>query len=221
MLTRLTDRILSFFARLRQRFRKRPDLFLERLREQAQINIRAAEALDHYMSHPGRKAARNVRRLEKEADEINRILLAELNRTFATPFDRKDIQVLSRALDDMLDELWTSVNEMDILGVEPNSYLKEMARLLETGAEEIKLAMDRIPQHPTVATMHAIRARAVDNAIETLYAEALADLFRKPKSLDSLVEMMKLREAYRHLFHASGRIVDAANVIEDIIVKFF
>lgn len=221
MLSRPIDGVLAFFARLRQRFRKRPDLFLERLREQAQITIRAAEALSEYIAHPSAKAARNVRRLEKEADEVNRILIAELNRTFATPFDRKDIQVLSRALDDMLDELWTSVNEMDILGIEPNNYLKEMARLLETGAEEIKLAIDRIPLHPTVATMHATRARAVDNTMEVLYAEALADLFRKPKDLVSLVEMMKLREVYRHLFHASGRVVEAANVIEDIVVKFF
>ncbi len=33
--------------------------------------------------------------------------------------------------------------------------------------------------------------------------------------------MMKLREVYRHLFHASNRIVETSNVIEDIVVKFF
>lgn len=221
MLARPINGLFAFFARLRQRFRKRPDQFLNLLREQAQITVSAAEGFRHYLKHPGSKAASTVRKLEKEADEVNRILIAELNRTFATPFDREDIQILSRVLDDMLDELWATVNEMEILGVEPNSYMKEMARLLESGAEEIKLAMDRIPLHPTVATMHAIRARAVDNTIETLYAQALADLFRKPKDLESLVEMMKLREVYRHLFHASNRVVEAANVIEDILVKFF
>lgn len=221
MLARPMNGILAFFARLRQRFSKRPDQFLNRLRQQAKITVSAAEAFTYYLKHPGGKAARSVRKLEKQADEVHRILVAELNRTFATPFDRQDIQVLSRVLDDMLDEMWATVNEMEILEVEPNSYLKDMARLLETGAEEIQLAMDRIPLHPSVATMHAIRARAVDNSMETLYAQALADLFRKPRDLESLVEMMKLREIYRHLFHASNRVVEAANVIEDILVKFF
>jgi uncharacterized protein Yka (UPF0111/DUF47 family) len=92
---------------------------------------------------------------------------------------------------------------------------------MRESAEEIKLAMERIPQHPGVATTHAIRARAIDNRMETLYAEALAELFRKPKDLESLVSMMKLREIYRHLFHASQRVADAANIIEDIVVKFF
>jgi uncharacterized protein Yka (UPF0111/DUF47 family) len=57
--------------------------------------------------------------------------------------------------------------------------------------------------------------------METLYAEALADLFQKPKSLDNVVVMLKLREIYRHLFHASGRIDDAANIIGGIVVKSF
>jgi len=221
MPARFFNSLFSFPARVKQRFSKQPDQFLERLRTQAQITVQGSEALRRYMAHPGAKGAQHVRQLEKDADEVHRILVAELNRTFVTPFDRKDIQVLSRVLDDMLDEIWASVNEMHILNVAPNAYLKEMARYLATGAEEIKLAMDRIPLHPSVATIHAIRARAVDNAIDTLYAEALADLFRKPKDMDSLVEMMKLREVYRHLFHASNRIVEAANVIEDIIVKFF
>jgi uncharacterized protein Yka (UPF0111/DUF47 family) len=57
--------------------------------------------------------------------------------------------------------------------------------------------------------------------MEMLYAEALADLFRKPKNLDNIVIILKLREIYRHLFHAAERIEYAANRIEDIVVKFF
>ncbi|NLF74574.1 MAG: hypothetical protein GX573_02655 [Chloroflexi bacterium] len=46
-------------------------------------------------------------------------------------------------------------------------------------------------------------------------------MFRKPKDLENVVIMLKLREIYRHLFHAGGRIGDAANIIDDIVVKFF
>jgi len=207
--------------RIRQGFRRKPDRFIERLQQQCALSVEAAEALSDYMGKPNKKNAHRVRQLEKDADEVRRVLIDELNRTFVTPIDREDIHMLSRAIDDILDDTWFTINEMDILDVAPNSFLREMAALLHQGAEEIKLAMDRLAEHPNVASTHAIRARSVNNDMETLYAKALADLFQKPKDLDTVIVMLKLREIYRHLFHAGGRIGDAANIIDDIVVKFF
>jgi len=217
----MIDAILGWFKSLPARFRKKPERFLERLRQQAHLTVEVAVALSDYMDRPGKKNTHHIRDLEKSADEVRRILVDELNRTFVTPIDREDIHALSRAIDDIIDNIWATVSEMDLLEVLSTPYLKEMAELLQAAAEEIKLAMDRIPLHPGVATTHAIRARAIDNRMETLYVEALADLFRKPKDLENIVVMMKLREIYRHLYHASQRVVDAANIIEDIIVKFY
>jgi predicted phosphate transport protein (TIGR00153 family) len=217
----MIDGILKTFTQIKGRFSAKPNRFLDRLRQQARMGVEAADALVSYMDKPNKKNANHIRELETNADEVRRILVDELNRTFVTPIDREDIHMLSRVIDDIADYIWATVNEMDILEVEPNSYLRQMAEMMRESAEEIKLAMERIPQHPGVATTHAIRARAIDNRMETLYAEALAELFRKPKDLESLVSMMKLREIYRHLFHASQRVADAANIIEDIVVKFF
>jgi predicted phosphate transport protein (TIGR00153 family) len=206
--------------RIRQRM-QRQDRFIERLQQQSALGIEATEALKDYMNKPSKKNAHRVQELEKEADEVRRVLIDELNRTFVTPIDREDIHVLSRALDDILDDTWFTINEMDILEVTPNHFLREMTGLLSFGAEEIKLAIERLAQHPNVASSHAIRAKSVTNSMETLYAKALADLFQKPKDLQTVIDMLKLREIYRHLFHAAGRIGDAANTIDDIVVKFF
>jgi uncharacterized protein Yka (UPF0111/DUF47 family) len=221
----MIDRIIRFFKsipqRFSERFRRRPDHFLLRLREQCDLGIEATLALIDYMTKPNKKNAQRVRQLEKAGDEVRRILVDELNRTFVTPIDREDIHALSRAVDDILDDTWFTINEMDILEVEPNLHLQEMAQRLSQGAEEIKMAIERLSDHPGVASTHAIRAKAVRNDMETLYAKALADLFRKPKDLDNVIVMLKLREIYRHLFHAGGRIGDAADTIDDIIVKFY
>jgi len=221
----MIDRIIRFFKsipqRLGERFRRRPDHFLLRLREQCELGIEATQALIDYMTKPNKKNAQRVRQLEKAGDEVRRILVDELNRTFVTPIDREDIHALSRTVDDILDDTWFTINEMDILEVEPNLHLQEMAQRLSQGAEEIKMAIERLSDHPGVASTHAIRAKAVCNDMETLYAKALADLFRKPKDLDNVIVMLKLREIYRHLFHAGGRIGDAADTIDDIIVKSF
>ncbi|HQF72030.1 MAG TPA: DUF47 family protein [Promineifilum sp.] len=221
----MIDRIIRFFTgipqRLRGWFSRKPDHFIERLRQQCALGTEATAALIDYMEKPSKKNAQRVRQLEKDADELLRMLVDELNRTFVTPIDREDLYKLSRAVDDILDDTWFTINEMDILEVEPNSFLRDMAELLGHGAEEIKLAMDRLERHPGVASTHAIRAKSIKNDMETLYAKALADLFRKPKDLENVITMLKLREIYRHLFHAGGRIGDAANTIDDIVVKFF
>ncbi len=221
----MIDRIIRLLKqipqRIRERLKRKPDQFLLRLRQQCALSVEGSQALADYMKKPNKKNARRVQELEKQADEVRRILVDELNRTFVTPIDREDIHTLSRAIDDILDDTWFTINEMDILEVVPNTFLEEMAALLSQGADEIRLAMDRLADHPGVASTHAVRAKATNNRMETLYAEALADLFRKPKDLDYVVTMLKLREIYRHLFHAAGRIGDAANIIDDVVVKFF
>jgi uncharacterized protein Yka (UPF0111/DUF47 family) len=221
MIDRMIRFIRSVPQRIRELLKRRPDRFITYFQRQSALGIDATAALQDYMGKPNKKNSQRVRQLEKEADEIRRILVDDLNRTFVTPMDREDIYRLSRALDDILDDTWFTINEMDILEVEPNNHLQEMAVLLCSGAEEIKLAIDRLQANPGVASTHAIRARGVKNSIETLYAKALADLFRNPKDLDSVIIMLKLREIYRHLFHAGGRIGDAADTIDDIVVKFF
>jgi len=197
----------------------RPNRFIQLLQEQSQFAVLGTEALHAYMEKPSTKRADEVTRLEKEADEVRRILIDELNRTFITPMDREDIHALSRAIDDVLDYAYTTVGEMSMLEVKPNDYMKRMASLLVDAAREIHLGMQRISEHPRVAEDHAVRAKALENRVEAVYREALAALFRMPRDVDHIVEMLKLREIYRHLSNAADRGDEAANVITDIVVK--
>ncbi|HHS97003.1 MAG TPA: DUF47 family protein [Chloroflexi bacterium] len=204
---------------LKRAFKRRPDRFIELLLQQAEFTVRGMEALYAYLEEPSQEKADEVTRLEKEADEVRRILIDELNRTFVTPIDREDIHALSRTIDDVLDYAYTTVGEMQILEVEPNNYLKRMVSLLGDAAREIHLGVLRLTDHPAVAEDHAVRAKALENRVEWVYREALADLFHGPRDVDHIVEMLKLREIYRHLSNAADRGDEAANVITDIVVK--
>lgn len=210
------------FTEFRQKvFRRKPNHFLSRLIQQSELVVKGTAALQEYMVKPSKKNAAQVRQIEKDADEVRRILIDELNHTFVTPIDREDLFGLSRAVDDVLDHAYSTINEMDILDVSPNNYLQLMVEMLHHSAEEIHLAIERLEHHPTVADAHTVRAKAIENQMETLYAEAIADLFKKPSKLQDVVEMMKLREIYRHMLHAVQSAEDAANIIGDIIVKFY
>lgn len=160
-----------------------------------------------------------VRQCEEDADEIRRILISELNRTFVTPMDREDISALSRAIDDIMDYAWSTVQEMELLHVTPTPYLQRMVSLLHEAAREVHLAMLRIKDHPEVASEHAQRAKALENRVEHVYREALADLFEGPAGPKRVITILKMREVYRHLSNAADRGDAAANIISDIVVK--
>jgi len=204
---------------LQRLFKKQPNRFVELLIQQADYTLRGMEALKEYMDDPSKERAKAVTQMEKEADEVRRILIDELNRTFVTPMDREDIHALSRAIDDIIDYGYTTVGEMDILEVKPNDYLRRMVSLLRDAAYEIHLSVLRLSDHPSVAEDHAVRAKALENRVETVYREAVAELFHRPRDVDHVVEMLKLREIYRHLSNAADRGDEAANVLTDIVVK--
>jgi uncharacterized protein len=205
--------------RLSDLFKPRQDNFLRLLTEQSEYAVKGLESLLTYMSCGDRNAADAVRQYEKEADEVRRILIDELNRTFVTPMDREDIFALSRAVDDILDYAYSTVGEMTVLCVSPNEHLQQIVSLLRDAAVEVHMAMKQLKAHPRVATDHAQRAKALENRVESAYREAVAALFRGPATPEQIVEMLKLREIYRHLSNAADRGDEAANIISDIVVK--
>jgi predicted phosphate transport protein (TIGR00153 family) len=200
-------------------FKPKQDKFLQSLIKQAELTLDGMNALESYMKKRSDKHAASVRQSEKDADEVRRILIDDLNRTFVTPMDREDIFALSRAIDDVMDYAYTTVEEMEVLDVEPNDYLRRMVSLLQDAAEELHLAMMRLKENPGVATEHASRAKALENRVESVYREAVADLFSGPDDVHHIMEMLKLRELYRHLSNCADRGDEAANVIHDIVVK--
>jgi predicted phosphate transport protein (TIGR00153 family) len=199
--------------------KKKHNIFIKLIQDQAALTLKGMEALKAYMGGQDPQAAENLTRTEKDADEARRILIDELNRTFVTPFDREDIFTLSRTIDDVLDYAYSTVIEMDILKVEPTPFMQRMASLLRDATFEISMAADRLDEHPRLSSEHAQRAKALENRVEEVYREALADLFSGAEDIAHVVKMLKLREVYRHLSNASDRGDEAANVIADIVVK--
>lgn len=200
-------------------FKKRQDTFLRLIIQQAELTAKGTDLLKKYMDAPSAEISAQLTSAEKEADEVRRILIDELNRTFITPIDREDIHALSRAIDDMLDYAYSTVTEMEVLKVRPTSHMVRIAGLLHDAAAEILLSTQRLEHHPNVANDHAQRAKALENRVESVYREALAELFSGPEDVQHIVKMLKKREVYRHLSNSADRGDEAANVIADIVVK--
>lgn len=207
---------LGFFDRL---FKKQDSVFIKLIIQQASLTLEGLNALTAYMENQTQANASLLTAKEKEADEVRRILINELNKTFITPFDREDIFTLSRTIDDVLDYAYSTVTEMEMFKVKPTSHMHTIAGLLRDAANEIYMAVLRMPLHKDVASEHVRRAKSLENHVEEVYRQALAELFNNVDDVKQVVKVMKLREVYRHLSNAADRGDEAANVIADIIVK--
>jgi uncharacterized protein Yka (UPF0111/DUF47 family) len=200
-------------------FRSRDSDFLKLLGDQAQKTREGLEALEAFMRDHNDADARHLETAEKEADELRRILIDELNRTFITPIDREDLFALSRTVDDVLDYAFSTLDEMVSFGVHPNVHLQRMSSILREAAEELYLGVIQLKDHPQVALDHAVRAKSLENRAESMYRSALADLFKESKTVEDVVNILKYREIYRHLSNAADRGDEAANILSDIVVK--
>jgi len=194
--------------------------FIELLIRQGDYAVASVEALQAYFKKQSEKKSTQARQIEKEADEVRRILVHELLDTFVTPIDREDLFALSRSLDNFVDYVYTTVEELEIFGMSASEDVLEFAGLLLRMANELRLALQRLLDHPGVASEHARRVKSLENQVEDAYRRRLAELFSGPEDVHHIMEMLKTREVLRHLSNAADQGDMAADIIMDIVVKW-
>jgi len=208
------DMVFGIFKR-KKPFSGSESRFFDILSRQSSKTLEGLDALWKFAENGTKENANLVRNVEREADELRRILIEELDKTFITPLDREDIYALSRAIDDVVDYANTTVDEMEVYEVKGDQHIKEMVNILRKAARELNDAVKILKDYPKIASEHAVKAKSYENEIEKTYHRALADLF---KGTDT-VYMLKMREIYRHLSNAADRGDEAANIISSIVMK--
>lgn len=194
---------------------KEPDFF-KLLFDQASKTLEGVEALIRFLDTIDPVHGARVKEIETQADEIRRVLIEEINRTFVTPVDREDLFALSRAIDDVLDYANTTVYEFEIYGLKSaDDHVKRLVQIILEETRELLQAVKMLDHYPRLANEHAVKAKKAENLMERAYREALAELFRGTDT----VHMLKMREIYRHLSNAADRGDEAANTIHSIVVK--
>jgi len=209
---------MSFGRSLRALARSNDRRFVALLCEQADLTVRALQVLEKFGREPSGndQLVDQVKGIEREGDAKRRILIDELARTYATPFDREDLFALSRAIDDILDAANETAVELAIYKIDPPEGLNEMAKVLVEGATHIRSAVAELLDHPGVAAEHAVQAKRSENRIDGLYHQAVGRLFDSGAEMS---QILKSREIYRHLKNSADRIDRAADEISVIVIK--
>ena len=198
---------------------KEGNKFLSMLVNQAAKTVEGVRYLESVLENVDDAAVERLRAIANDAAELRRVLIDELHKTFITPLDREDIFNLSHCFEDIVTYTLTTVEEMNILKVDADDYIRQMMKLACEEAEQLEFAILRLAKNPHVALDHAREVRKLERRIERLYRTAIKDLFARATNPELLPELFYRREVYRHISNMSDRADSAANVFGMVIMK--
>lgn len=196
-------------------FGKHKDPFFVQLEAQAAKAEEACIALCAYCADPSEETGNTVKTIEKAADEIRRKLCEELYHTFITPIDREDLYRLSGTIDDVTDYAWNTVKESRIYGIQPDEACAEMSATLLEIAKEMHRCVSTIETDLTASNAAAVRVKKLENHLNKQFHKAVAALYEQ----DDIKKILKYREVYNHLNHASDMADHAADMMLTVLVK--
>ena len=165
MVSRLIDRV----------FPRMPD-FYSRISEQCDFAVEVMSEFVAFMSSGDWDKAQQVRKLEHRGDELKARNVDILNKAFSTPMDREDLYRAIITIDHILNYAKTTVREMELLEVQPDSYMLEMAQLLHQGTIALQHGFAKLSSDPASAEEDANAARKAERHTEKIYRKALVKL---------------------------------------------
>jgi hypothetical protein len=193
--------------------------FITMLVAQAAKSVEGVRYLEGMLAQVDAGTIDTLRRLADDASELRSVLIDELHKTFITPLDREDIFNLSHCYEDMVTYALTTMEEMNILKVDADDYIRRMVDFVRQEAQQLELAIQRLAGNPRVAGDHAHDVHQMEREVERLYRAAIKDLFARATEPERLPELFYRREVYRHISNMSDRADFAANVLGMIVMK--
>ena len=199
----------------------REEMFFTLFEDSARNMVKTAKGLKDLIDNWNNVEARvaEITELEHEGDSITHQIMAQLNRTFVTPFDREDIALLAHTMDDITDFIHAAADAMLIYKIDqPSQRAKELADVIVQGAFEVEKAIGLLRNRSGLKNIpeHCVELNRLENMADRIYRAALAELF---EDTADLAKVIKWREIYDHMESATDRCEDVANVLEGVALK--
>jgi predicted phosphate transport protein (TIGR00153 family) len=161
-----------------------------------------------------------INRREHEADEIIRLVLTSVRRTFLTPFDRGAITSLIGAMDDAIDEMQDTARAISLY--ELATFEPEMRQMVGIIVEAADLTAEAIPMLRDItrngSKLHDRTEKIVqlESRADVVHAAGLKKAFKEHS--DDPMQFMVAREIYKHLERIADAFEDVANEIDGLAI---
>jgi predicted phosphate transport protein (TIGR00153 family) len=196
----------------------RDEKFFDLFVEDGENLLEAARKLEQMVTSYDRLDERvaEIQVLEKKGDAIDDELVARLQRSFITPFDREDIHELVVHLDDVVDGIQATAETFTIYRIrQPDDDVKQLVGLLSAQAVQLLDALRKLETKKDVAP-HLHQIHELEHKADGLSRAAIGRLFRDG---NDPLEVIKLRDLYTVVEETIDAAEDAAEVIERILAK--
>lgn len=206
---------------MRFRLLPREEKFFDLFDEFAAILMRAAERFLEMVLHFDRLRERSaeLRKEERDGDEVIERIIKALDRTFITPFDREDIHALATSLDDVLDNMEETSHRLESFRISrPTEPAIAMARIARDCTVRLAQAVQLCRDMKKVEQIqeHLREISRLENEADRIYRDTDGDLFAHPPEL---LELIKWRELYSWLEETVDACKDVAMIISEIVIK--
>jgi uncharacterized protein len=161
-------------------------------------------------------AAKRIKDIEHECDELTHTVTTKLNKSFITPFDREDIFALCVALDDVCDYIDAGARAILMYDIKDISdHAKGLAKVIQGLAMEINSAVKMLSK-PVEINQHIVEIHRLENEADDIYFRAIGELFLNQTDP---IAVIKWKELYEILENATDHCERVANIIESIFLK--
>jgi len=196
------------------------DSFIKQLKLQAEKTVDCVAFLEKNMDAITEPVIKQNKRLVDELIDIKMVLMDDLHSTFITPIDREDIYHISVCLFGIAKYAQTTLEEMHLLNVVPDKFIREMIEKVKLEAVELLHAICRLMKNPRIAYEHVVNVTKMESRIDKTYRDAVKELFEdKGRLSTNLQNVLQLREVYRHISNMSDKAEAAADVLGIAVIK--
>jgi uncharacterized protein Yka (UPF0111/DUF47 family) len=195
-------------------------VFFDLFDRMAQTVISAADLLVEFIENfeNVKEQCHRMKQIEHRGDEITHEIYEQLNRTFITPLEPEEISRLASALDDILDYIDGTAQQMYSYGItETDDQMIELAKLIQLSVVEIEKAVNGIRsiKNPSLIEERCIEVNRLENVADNVLGHAIMDLFKT----EDAITIIKLKDIYGNLEMATDKCEDVANVLSDIAIR--
>jgi len=203
-------------------FIHREQKFFDLFEGSARNMVKAAQKLKGMVDtwEDVRKSVDEIDDLEHEGDTITHEIMAQLHRTFVTPFDREDIVMLAHTLDDVTDFIHAAADAMLLYKIDrPTQRAKELADIIVQAAVEVEKVMPQLRHRAELKNVlvRCVEINRLENVADDVFHSAQAELF---DDTTDMAQVIKWREIYEYMESATDRCEDVSNVLEGVALKY-
>lgn len=187
----------------------------------AQNNVDAARLLDqlcHDFSNADAKV-KDLHDLEHKGDEITHDIYQALNKVFMPPLDREDIIAITRALDDVVDNIYGAADAMCVYNIQaPTPVAASLAAVILACTESVAKELPKLRQRRTMRDIEkgVIELHRLENKADALLREGVQDLFHTPHDP---VQVIAWSRIYETMERVTDKCEDIADVLRGLVIK--